>query len=94
MAVYLIFIFLKIFKRFIYLFLRFYLLIHEGHTERQTETQRQEKQAPRKEPDMELYPGTLGSHPELKADAQLLSHPGVPKDLFIHKRHRQREAET
>ena len=27
---------------------------------------------------MGLDPGTLGSHPEMKADAQPLSHPGVP----------------
>ena len=36
---------------------------------------------------MELNPRTLGSLPEPKADAQLLSHPGVPqkffKDLFM-----------
>ena len=36
------------------------------------------KQAPRREPDVELDPGTPGSQPEPKADAQLLSHPGVP----------------
>ena len=30
------------------------------------------------EPNVGLDPGTLGSLPELKADAQLLSLPGVP----------------
>ena len=30
-------------------------------------------------PDVGLNPGTLGPHPEPKADAQLLSHPGVPE---------------
>ena len=35
-----------------------------------------EKQAPCGEPDMRLNPGTLGSQPEPKADAQPLSHPG------------------
>ena len=30
------------------------------------------------EPDVELNPGTPGSCPEPKADAQLLDHPGVP----------------
>ena len=39
---------------------------------RQTHRQR-EKQAPCMEPDAGLDPGTLGSCPELKADAQLLS---------------------
>ena len=37
-----------------------------------------EKQAPRSEPDVGLDPGTPGPHPELKADAPLLSHPGIP----------------
>ena len=31
---------------------------------------------------MGLDPGTTGSRPELKADAQLLSHPGVSKGEF------------
>ena len=39
-----------------------------------------EKQASRREPDVGLDPRTLGSHPELKADAQPLSHPGVPEE--------------
>ena len=37
-----------------------------------------EKQAPCKEPDAGFNPRSLGSRPELKADAQLLSHPDVP----------------
>ena len=48
--------------------------------EREGQRHRQrEKQAPCREPDMGLDPGSPGSHPEPKADAQLLSHPGVPK---------------
>ena len=46
-------------------------------TERQRHRQR-EKQAPCREPNVGLDPGTPGSHPEPKADAQSLSHPGVP----------------
>ncbi|KAM8926232.1 complex I assembly factor ACAD9, mitochondrial isoform 3-T3 [Lycaon pictus] len=42
--------------------------IHERHWQR-------EKQAPQREPDVELVSGTLGSRPELKADTQSLSHP-------------------
>ena len=42
-------------------------------------------QAPCKEPDVGLNPGTLGSHPELKADAQLLSHPGILHFSFLNK---------
>ena len=45
--------------------------------ERQRHRQR-EKQAPGREPEVGLDPGTPGSRPEPKADAQPLSHPGVP----------------
>ena len=37
-----------------------------------------EKQAPWRKPDMGPYHGTPGSLPEPKADAKLLSHPGIP----------------
>ena len=62
-------------KDFIYLFMI--------HTKRQRHRQR-EKQAPCEEPDMGLNPRTPGSHPELKADAQLLSHPGVPYSQLLY----------
>ena len=42
-----------------------------------------EKQAPYREPDGGLDPGSPGSHPEPKADAQPLSHPGVPIFFFF-----------
>ena len=46
---------------------------------RDTEKERQrEKQAPCWELDAGLDPRTPGSRPELKADAQPLSHPGAP----------------
>ena len=61
-------------------FLRFYLFIRDR--ERQRHRQR-EKQAPHKKPDAELDPRTLGSGPKSKADAQPLSHPGVPAFLFL-----------
>ena len=50
--------------------------------ERQRHRQR-EKQAPCREPDVGLDPGTLGSRPGPKADAQPLSHPGVPGTLIL-----------
>ena len=48
------------------------------YTERQRHRQR-EKQAPCKEPDAGLDLRVPGSCPELKADAQALSRPGVPE---------------
>ena len=36
-----------------------------------------EKQAPCREPDVGLHPGTPGSCPGPKAGAKLLSHPGI-----------------
>ena len=35
-----------------------------------------------KEPDVGLDPGTPGSRPELKADVQPRSHPGIPRKMF------------
>ena len=49
--------------------------------ERQRHRQR-EKQAPCREPDVGLDPGTLGSGPGLKAGANPLRHPGIPYELF------------
>ena len=45
-----------------------------------------EKQAPCREPDVGLDPGTPGSHPGSKADAKPLSHPGIPMigNLIVH----------
>ena len=48
------------------------------HIERQRYRQR-EKQAPWRKPDVGLDPKTPGSHPEPGADAQPLSHPGIPQ---------------
>ena len=66
---------------FDFFFLRFYPFIHEntqrGERERQRHRQR-EKQAPCREPNGGLDPGTPGAHQGLKAGAQPLSHPGCP----------------
>ena len=48
------------------LFLKFYLFIHERERQRERGWQRQ-KQAPCREPDVGLNPGTPGSCPGLKA---------------------------
>ena len=49
-------------------------------TERERQRHRQrEKQAPCREPDAGLDPGTPGSHARLKADTQPLSQPDVPR---------------
>ena len=53
-------------------------------TERDRQRHRQRKKwAPCRKPNVGLDPGTLGSCPEPKADAQPLSHPGV-LILFIY----------
>ena len=54
--------------------------MRDTQRERQGHRQR-EKQAPRREPHVGLDSKTLGSCPALKADAQPLGHPGVPKYL-------------
>ena len=55
-----------------------YLFMTDTHRERHKHRQR-EKQAPCRDPDAGLDPRTPGSHPGPKADAQPLSHPGVPQ---------------
>ena len=57
--------------------------MRDTHTERQRHRQR-EKQASFREPDADLDSRTPGSQPELKADAQPLSHPGDPDILDYH----------
>ena len=54
----------------------------ERERERQRHRQR-EKQAPCRETDVGHDPGTPGSRLELKADAQPLSHPGVPESPYL-----------
>ena len=51
--------------------------------ERQRHRQREEKQAPYKEPDAGLHPETQGSHLELKSDTQPLSHPSAPINFIL-----------
>ena len=55
--------------------------MRDTHTE--AKNRQREKQAPCREPNAELDPTTLGSHPESKADIQLLGHPGVPPNLLL-----------
>ena len=52
-------------------------------TEREAETHAEGvKQTPHGEPNVGLDPRTPESGPELKADAQLLSYPGIPLNDF------------
>ena len=53
------------------------------HKDREAEIQQREKQAPQREPNVGLDPRIPGSCPELKADAQPLSHPGVQQFYYI-----------
>ena len=57
--------------------------MRDRERERQSNRQR-EKQAPCREPNVGLDPGTPGSCPGLKAGTKPLSHPGIPLEcLFI-----------
>ena len=56
----------------------------KGERDRQRHRQR-EKQDPCRKPDVGLDPGVQGSHPEPKADAQPLSHPGAPANWNLNK---------
>ena len=59
------------------------LFIYSWETERQRHRQR-EKQAPCRDPNVGLDPGTPGSHPGPKAGTQPLSHPGIPICSFLY----------
>ena len=48
-------------------------------TQREAETQAEVEAVSSQGARLGLNPRTLGSCPEPKADAQLLSHPGIPK---------------
>ena len=61
------------------------MIVTQRERERERERQRhrqREKQAPGREPDVGADPRTPGSRPEPKANAQLLSHPGIPESLI------------
>ena len=88
-------------KEFLFLWI---LFIYSWDTQREGQRHRQrEKQAPHREPDVGLDPRNPGSWPELKADTQPLSHPGVLRFfilffkgfyLFIHEKHREKGRDT
>ena len=63
-------------------FKRLYLFIHERHTEREAETQAEGEAGSMQGARHGTQSRILGSCPEPKAEAELLSHPGVPKLEF------------
>ena len=67
---------------FFFFFKKDLIYLFMTDTERRQSHWQREKQALRKEPDVGLNPGILGSCPEPKADAQSQSHPGVPGLCF------------
>ena len=71
-------------------FFKKYLFIYSWERESQRHRQK-EKQAPCREPDAGLDPGTPGSCPGPKAGAKRLSHPGIPTFIFLFMRDTQRE---
>ena len=75
---------------FFFLFLRFYLFMRDTVRERETQRHRQrEKQAPFRQPDGGLDPGSPGSCPGLKADTQPLSHSDVWRERILGRLHAQ-----
>ena len=62
------------------------------HTQRQRHGQRA-KQAPCKEPDVGLDPGTPGLRPGPKAGTKPLSHPGIPRFVCFKERTQEQEEE-
>ena len=62
------------------------MIVTQRDRERERQRHRQrEKQAPCREPNVGLAPGTPGSGPGLKAGAKPLSHPGSPRDVYLHQ---------
>ena len=62
-----------------FFFLNFF--IHDSHTKREREAETQaegEAGSKHREPDVGFDPGSPGSHPEPKAGAKPLRHPGIP----------------
>ena len=52
-------------------------------TQREAENRQREKQAPCREPNVGLDPGTPGSCPGRKAGAKPLNHPGIPYRCYF-----------
>ena len=77
---YINFLYDKEVKQALFIF-KILFIYHGRHREGDRHRQR-EKQAPCREPDAGLDHRTPGSCPEPKADAQPLSHPGVPGSYF------------
>ena len=53
------------------------------HTQRGVGHRQREKQAPCKDPDVGLDPGTPGSCPGPKAGTKPLNHPGIPSTKHL-----------
>ena len=64
---------------FIFIFFKDFIYLFTRDTEREAETKRREKQAPCREPNVGLDPGTPGLRPGEKAGTKPLSHPGIPR---------------
>ena len=73
-------LFLFLFFYFIHLFMR------DTEQEREAEIQAEGKQAPFREPDVGLDPGSPGSHPGPKTGTKPLSHPGIPPAPSLESR--------
>ena len=59
------------------------MIVTQREREREAETQAEgEAGSMNREPNVGLDPGSPGSHPEPKAGAKLLRHPGIPDAHF------------
>ena len=65
--------------------------MRDTHTHRDRQRHRQrEKEAPCREPDVGLDPGSPASRPGSKAGTKPLSHPGIPFFFFLFKEKKQK----
>ena len=66
-----------------FFFFKIYLFIYDRQRQKERQRYRREKQAPCREPDAELDPGTPGPRHGPKAGAEPLSHPGIPMNVYF-----------
>ena len=64
---------------------RFYLFIHKRHTERGRDIGREKNRLLARSPMQDSIPGPRDHDLSQGQTAQLMSHPGIPKDYFLSR---------